>query len=137
MNTEVVRPEIGQWYARTDKGELFQVVGRDEHARTIEIQYFDGDLDEIEAEEWNALPLERTEPPEDSTAPMDDVETDDLDYTETQMKANDWASPLQPIPTASEAWEDAEPEDERDSLGEGESAEAFSADLPGVAERAG
>ena len=78
MNLEI-GPEIGQWYARTDRSELFQVVGRDEQSRTIEIQYFDGDLDEIEAEEWSGLPLERTEPPEEPAAAMDDVEAEDLD----------------------------------------------------------
>ena len=36
MNMSVGRPEIGQWYAPTDKGELFQVVGRDEPSRTTE-----------------------------------------------------------------------------------------------------
>ena len=68
MNMSVGRPEIGQWYARADKGELFQVVGRDEPSRTIEIQSFGGDLDEIDAETWAALPLELSAPPEDWTA---------------------------------------------------------------------
>jgi hypothetical protein len=77
MNAIIGGPEIGQWYARADKGELFQVVGRDDESRAIEIQYFGGDVDEIDAESWGALPLERAEPPEDSAAPMDDVQTDD------------------------------------------------------------
>jgi hypothetical protein len=110
MNAILGGPEIGQWYARTDKGELFRVVARDDKSRTIEIQYFDGDLDEIDAETWGMLPLERSAPPEDWTAPIDDVETDDLDYTETQMSPTDWTQPLQPIARAGEAWEDTQEE---------------------------
>lgn len=39
----------------------------------------------IDAETWALLPLERVEPPEDVTAPVDDIETDDLGYSETGM----------------------------------------------------
>ena len=41
-------PEIGRWYAHRDKGEIFQVVAVDDHARVVEIQDVDGDVDEIE-----------------------------------------------------------------------------------------
>jgi hypothetical protein len=135
MNTSGGRPEIGQWYRRADKGEEFRVVGRDENSRAIEIQSFDGEVDEIDVEEWEALPLERVEPPEDWTAPMDDVETDDLGYSETEMKPADWAQPLQPLAVEGEAWEEPEPEEERDVLDEGAPAEPFSADVPEAAER--
>lgn len=134
-NLSVGRPEIGQWYARTDKGEVFRVVGRDDHSRTIEIQSFDGDVDEIDSETWSTLPLERSEPPEDWTAPMDDVEQDDLGYSETGMARGDWTQPLQPVKTESESWEETEPEEDRDALGEGEPAEPFSAEVPEANER--
>ena len=64
MNSYVVRPEIGAWYARLDKGEAFRVVSYDDRSRTIEIQSFDGDIDEIAEDVWQTLPLERSEPPE-------------------------------------------------------------------------
>lgn len=130
MNSYVGRPEIGAWYARLDKGEAFRVVGFDDRSRTIEIQSFDGDIDEIAEDAWQTLPLERSEPPEDWTGPIDDVEADDLGYSETAMAAADWTRPLQPLKTESEPWEDAEPEDERDALGEGSPSEPLSADLP-------
>ena len=130
MRTIAIRPEIGQWYAHTDKGEVFQVVGYDDHARTIEVQSFDGDVDEIDEDTWNSLPLERSPPPEDWTGPMDDIETDDLGYSETEMKPADWTQPLQPLKVEGEAWEEAETEEERDALGEGVPAESFSADVP-------
>lgn len=125
MTAEVAGPEIGQWYVRTDKGEPFQVVGRDTRAGTIEIQSFDGDLDEIDDETWATLPIEQIVPPEDWTGPVDDVETDDLGYSDTGMSPKDWARPLQPLRVDSESWQDTGSDDERDPLGEGAPVEAF------------
>ena len=130
MNTTFTRPEIGQWYAHTDKGELFRVVGRDDEAHTIEIQLADGDVDEMDSETWATLPLEAVEPPEDWTAPMDDVETDDLGYSETDMSPADWEELLQPLHAQGESWEETQPEEERDALGEGVPEEPFVVELP-------
>ena len=130
MNSSVGPPEIGQWYSRTDKGEMFQVVGRDESSRTIEIQSFGGDLDEIDEDAWGRLPLERAAPPEDSTGPLDDIEADDLGYSETAMQAADWNAPLQLLGIERETWTDTRSEDERDPLGEGAPEEPLMADLP-------
>ena len=130
MNARVGRPEIGQWYLHQDKGEMFRVTGYDERARTIEIQNFDGDVDEIEAEAWAAMPLERAEEPEDWTGPVDDVEVDDLGYSETDMRASDWSEPLQPFQPQEEAWQDTTPEEERDAEGEGKMAEELAGDRP-------
>ena len=94
MNKGVGDARIGQWYSRWDKGEMFQVTAVDEPSGTIEIQSFDGELDEIDEESWSALPLGLAEPPEDWTGPVDDVEVDDLGYSDTQMTGRDWAAPL-------------------------------------------
>jgi len=99
---------IGQWYRHLDKGESFLVTGYDERAGTTEIQFFDGDLDEIDSESWSALPIVPAEPPEDWTGPVDSAPLDDLGYSETAMKGNDWAAPLQALPAAGEAWENTE-----------------------------
>ena len=119
MNTGVGRARIGQWYLRQDKGEAFLVTAYDDSSRTIEIQTFDGDIDEIDQEAWTTLPLEFAEPPEDWTGPLDDVEVDDLGYTETEMTTADWSAPLQPIAPAAEAWEEPTDDTERDPEGEG------------------
>ncbi|HTT01325.1 MAG TPA: DUF6763 family protein [Steroidobacteraceae bacterium] len=62
MNSGVGVARIGQWYTRWDKGEIFQVTSYDQSARTIGIQKFDGDLDQIDEEAWHALPLAFAEP---------------------------------------------------------------------------
>jgi hypothetical protein len=122
MNKDVGHAQIGQWYLHRDKGEIFQVIGRDEAARTIEIQTFGGDLDEIDEETWGVLPLGLAEPPEDWTGPVDDVERDDLGYSETDMRGADWAEPLgshRPLP---ETWQDTTEEEESTSVSTAESA---------------
>lgn len=138
MNNGVGRPRIGQWYSRSDKGEIFQVTGRDSRARTVEIQSFDGDVDEVDEEAWTTLPLSFAEPPEDWTGPMDDVETDDLGYSETEMQPSEWEQPLETVRAeAKEAWEDATEESERDAEGEGLPVEEFASDNPAVRPRLG
>jgi hypothetical protein len=132
METEAGSAEIGQWYARSDKGEMFQVTGLDAHNRTIEIQTFDGDVDEIDEDEWTALPLTRTEPPEDWTGPVD-VDKADLDNTDTEMTPQDWAAPLQSTVAAEEsqeAWQDTSDPEERDPEGEGVPLEPFASEEP-------
>jgi len=130
MNVNVGRAEIGQWYTRADKGEAFQVVGYDERARTIEIQTFGGDVDEIDDDAWAALELERSEPPENFTGPLDDIETGDLGFADTEMKPREWSEPLQTVKVQGEPWEETVAEEERDALGEGASPEPFIVDLP-------
>lgn len=62
-----VFPQPGQWYQDVSTSDLFEVVAIDEKNRTIEIQYSDGDIDEIDLEVWgmNYLPVD---PPEDGNA---------------------------------------------------------------------
>jgi len=86
MNELVGSPRIGQWYLRGDKGETFLVTGRDQRAGTIEIQSLEGDLDEIDDNNWSALPLEFAEPPEDSSGTMDSP-PDDTGSEEAAMPA--------------------------------------------------
>lgn len=106
MNPAVGSAQIGQWYRRADKGELFQVIACDDQTHTIEIQNFDGDIDEIDEATWSTLPVALAEPPEDWTGPVDDVEFDDLGYSETDMRASDWEESLAPNRAPPEAWQD-------------------------------
>lgn len=137
MNAMTGRPEIGQWYAPTDKGEAFQVVGRDDDTRTIEIQTIDGDVDEIDAETWSLLPLQPAAPPEDCFAAWDSADPDDLGYSETAMSEADWSEPLTALRSELESWQDTVPEDERDPLDDGVPAEAYLAEVPAARARIG
>ena len=99
MNTIVGAPEIGRWYRHLDKGEIFQVVGYDSEAATIEIQDFDGDLDEIDAADWDEMPLAGAEPPEDPRGALDDLESADLGDTEYTSAPLNWTQPPEPLGT--------------------------------------
>ena len=48
----VIRPVVGQWY-RGGTNELFEVVAIDDQDQTIEIQYFDGTVTEVDFDSWN------------------------------------------------------------------------------------
>lgn len=88
-------PVVGQWYEHIDKGQKFEIVSLDEDIGTVEIQYFDGDLDEIDIENWYGLEIQPSEPPEDWTGPLDNVAKDDLGFTETAMTEEDWSESTQ------------------------------------------
>jgi Family of unknown function (DUF6763) len=89
MSSAVGNPEIGQWYERSDNGAIFQVTAVDDSAKTIELQAIDGDLDEVDAGTWAAIPLERTGSPEDWLGPIDNMEADDLACSEAEMMLDD------------------------------------------------
>ena len=74
---------VGQWYLRQDTGEMFWVTDYDDESGTVEIQTLDGDLDELDEEVWQSLPLALAEPPQDWTGPMDDVMAEDQEDLET------------------------------------------------------
>ncbi len=80
MTTRLV-PEIGQWYAHRDKGQMFQVVAVDASGDCIEIQDSDGDVDELDLESWCAMLLEPSAAPEDATGPADDPDAAEREYT--------------------------------------------------------
>ncbi|MGH8327740.1 MAG: DUF6763 family protein [Steroidobacteraceae bacterium] len=46
------RPIVGHWYRM--EGGLFEVVAIDDDDATVEIQYFDGTVEEMDLEDWEA-----------------------------------------------------------------------------------
>src|SRR5258708_6368096 len=74
------QPAIGDWY-RLRGGALFEVVAVDEDDGTIETQYFDGTVEEMDIEDWEAQwadgALEAAEAPEDWSGSVDVESTDE------------------------------------------------------------
>ncbi|MGQ0430108.1 MAG: DUF6763 family protein [Gammaproteobacteria bacterium] len=85
--TNRLPPVVGAWYSHRDKGEMFQVVALDEQSGTIEIQEFDGGIDELDLEEWRELAVDSAAQPEDWGGPLDDVEPDEFGYTDLEAEA--------------------------------------------------
>ena len=73
-------PIEGNWYHNLDKEQDFMVVDVSVREGTVDIRHFDGDIEELEMEEWEEMDLEETEPPEDWTGSLDDLESDDVNY---------------------------------------------------------
>jgi len=66
----VPEPTIGRWYRRPN-GQLFEVVAVDDDDETIELQFFDGTIDEVDRDTWSKLLIQRVAPPEDWSGSVD------------------------------------------------------------------
>lgn len=76
----LVKPIVGRWY-RSVTNDLFEVVAIDAEDETIEVQYFDGSVTEMDFDAWSEQMLEGTI--EEADAPEDwsgsvDVGAEDL-----------------------------------------------------------
>ncbi len=63
-------PVIGHWFQRPS-GTMFEVVAIDEDDSTVEIQQFDGTIDQIDIEIWPKLLLLEVSAPEDWSGSVD------------------------------------------------------------------
>ncbi len=70
-------PVPGQWYENPEEEEVFRVLSIDEDSELIELQYEDGDVEEIDYETWQELDLELTEEPEGWSGSDDDDDDDE------------------------------------------------------------
>jgi len=90
-----LKPIVGQWY-RGGTNELFEVVAIDDADESIEIQYFDGTIAEMDFESWNDHLLDElidaADAPEDWSGAVD-VEAEDLDREFEDQPKVAWASP--------------------------------------------
>lgn len=85
-------PIKGQWFEDLEENEIFLVLSVDPDAELVEIQYENGDIEEIDLDTWHELDLERASEPEG------------------------WASDTQPA----EGAEEVDDEDEEDDWDEDE-----------------
>lgn len=84
-------PIVGDWYRRAD-GALFEVVAIDRDDGTIEVQHFDGTVEEFDVESWEEQEFEEAQAPEDWTGSVD-VEPEDY-ASERALTAGSWDDPL-------------------------------------------
>ena len=93
-------PIVDNWYYHLDKGQRFYVVAVDEDAGIVEIQHFDGDVEEIELKDWYEMDIRPGEEPENWSGAMDIAEADDFGTEITDTKPRDWNEPLKELPGA-------------------------------------
>jgi hypothetical protein len=77
-------PRIGQWFRRPN-GTVFEVVATDEDDATVEIQQFDGTIDEVDIERWSELFLTEIAAPEDWSGSVDMDPEDYIGKTDSEM----------------------------------------------------
>ena len=82
--TNELEPIEENWYYDLEQNHHIMVVAVDEDEGLIQIQYENGEIEELDVEEWEDLDLEVSEEPEDWNAPLDeeDEEEEDIDYEE-------------------------------------------------------
>ena len=96
--SEQLEPVVGKWYRDAELDEQFRVVAIDEDREVVEIQYLNGEGDEIELEDWSDLELEAAEPPEEEN---EDEDEDPRESRFSERGAGD-----------ADDWEDDEDEDD-------------------------
>lgn len=82
-------PVIGDWY-KTLAGETFEIVAYDEDDQTVEIQYEDGSIEELDLDTWRDLDLEAVEAPGDWSGSLD-VEREDFGAGREHDLPDDWS----------------------------------------------
>ena len=95
-------PVKGQWYENVEEDETFRVLSVDEDAELVEIEYLDGDIEELDLDAWHEMDLERIQEPEGWAAAneeedeeeeeeeLDEDEDDDWDDDEDEDDDDDW-----------------------------------------------
>jgi hypothetical protein len=78
-------PVQGQWYEDLEENEILKVLSVNPDEEIIEVQYENGDIEEIDLDTWHELDLERAQEPEGWASDEDDDEDEDEDLDD-----DDW-----------------------------------------------
>lgn len=70
-------PVAGQWYENIDESESFRVLSVDEDSELIEIEYLDGDIEELDLDTWREFDLDKIDQPEGWSAPEEEEEDEE------------------------------------------------------------
>ncbi len=95
MQQPKIKPNIGDWY-KNPMGDQFEVVAYDEQAGTVEIQYYDGNVEELDCESWHDLGMVGIEPPEDWSGSLD-IEREDYGVDLEDNRHDEWHNYLEDV----------------------------------------
>ena len=96
-------PVKGQWYENIDENDSFRVLSVDEDSELIEIEYLDGDIEELDLDTWQELDLEKIDEPEGWSAAEEEEEEEEKEKDELE-----------------ETWDEDDDEDDDEDLDEDE-----------------
>lgn len=86
-------PVQGKWYEDLEENEIFKVLSVDPDQELVEVQYENGDTEEIDLDTWHELDLELSQEPEgwaaddEKAEAEEEEEEDDDDWDEDE---DDW-----------------------------------------------
>jgi len=83
-------PAAGQWYENLEENESFRVLSVDEDAETVEIEYLDGDIEEIDLDTWAELDLDKIDEPEGWAGSDEDDDDEDEEEDEDEDLDETW-----------------------------------------------
>lgn len=114
-----IDPIVGNWYAHLDKGQRFTVTAFNEDDDTVELQHFDGDIEEVSLSDWYDLEIELSDEPENWSGALDIAEVDDFGTEVTDTSKDDWSEPLKEFQDPNAEKLTASEEEPEDEWGEG------------------
>jgi hypothetical protein len=82
-------PTPGKWYENKEEEETFRVLSVDEDNELVEIEYEDGEIEELDLDTWHELDLELTEVPEGWSDSKADDEDEDDDFDDDEDEDDD------------------------------------------------
>jgi hypothetical protein len=88
--TRDYEPVVGQWYENLEESDSFRVLSVDADAELVEIEYLDGDIEEIDLDTWAELDLDEIEQPEGWSGEDIDDDDDEVDEEDPDEDDDDW-----------------------------------------------
>ena len=92
---DTYQPRLGDWY-QSINGDKFEIVALDDDVATMEIQHFDGAIEEVDFDSWNEMEIIPIEPPEDWSGSLD-IEREDYGVDLELTAPNDHINPLDEV----------------------------------------
>jgi segregation and condensation protein B len=83
-------PVPGQWYENLEDEESFRVLTVDEDSELVEIEYLDGEIEEIDLETWHEMDLDQTTEPEGWAESDEEEDEEEEDEEEDEEDDDDW-----------------------------------------------
>lgn len=102
-------PVPGQWYENLEDEESFRVLTVDEDSELVEIEYLDGEIEEIDLETWHEMDLDQIDEPEGWAESEEDEDEEDEEDEDEEDEDDDWDDDEDD----EDDWDEDEEEDER------------------------
>ncbi len=106
-------PVKGQWYENVEEDETFRVLSVDEDAELVEIEYLDGDIEELDLDAWHEMDLERIAEPEGWAGGEEEDDDEEEDEEEEDEEDDDWDEDDEDDDEDDDDWEDDEDDTSR------------------------